>query len=305
MESSESVTADTPGARLRAAREALGISPREMADRLNWLPAHVSVIEEDRFEEFRGAAFIRGYLRAYARALNLDEDEIVASYAAMYPDQEKTPAPAPAPASIAASGQKTGWSVLFGIVVSVMIIAGIWWQQQTPAPSRPAAQTQPAAQEQAAGAPGSIQEAAAEPSRPDTSAGLVPELKEVPPDTAAGEPEQVAEDHDAGPVPASAAVAEAPVPAQAAAEPAVPAASEDVLEFQFTDDCWLEVRDGDDQLIYADLHGAGDRFSLDGKPPFRILAGNAAALTLSYRGEPVEVVTRPGRDSARFTVGQR
>jgi cytoskeleton protein RodZ len=76
------------------------------------------------------------------------------------------------------------------------------------------------------------------------------------------------------------------------------------LEFSFTEDCWLEVRDGDNQLIYADLHGEGEVLVVEGKPPFQVLAGNAAALTLSYQGEPYPVQTRPGRDTARFTVGE-
>lgn len=304
MESSDSVAGDTPGARLRSAREAMGVSPREMADRLNWLPAHVAAIEEDRFDELRGAAFVRGYLRAYARALNLDEDEIVAGYAAMHPEQEATPAPAPAPSSVAATGQKTGWSVLFGVVVSIAIIAGIWWKQQSAAPVKPAAQAQTAS------APAAVPEAsppvAPEPSRPDASTGLVAEApsEAAPAESAAIAPAETRADSGEAPAITSEPAADIAESLVAENESAAPGAAKDVLEFEFSDDCWLEVRDGDDQLIYADLHGPGDRIAIEGKPPFRILAGNAAALSLSFRGEPVPVITRPGRDSARFTVGR-
>ncbi|MEP5766450.1 MAG: DUF4115 domain-containing protein, partial [Halieaceae bacterium] len=75
------------------------------------------------------------------------------------------------------------------------------------------------------------------------------------------------------------------------------------LEFSFSGDCWLEVRDADGQLIYADLRAAGDVLQLDGKPPFQVLAGDAAAVEVLYQGEPFAVRTRPGRDTARFTVG--
>ena len=87
MENSEALDAplETPGERLRQAREQAGISPREMADRLNWLPAHVGIIENNEFDSLRGPAFVRGYLRAYARALGLDEDEMVALYDAEEP----------------------------------------------------------------------------------------------------------------------------------------------------------------------------------------------------------------------------
>jgi cytoskeleton protein RodZ len=64
------------------------------------------------------------------------------------------------------------------------------------------------------------------------------------------------------------------------------------------------VRDGGGTLIYADLRQAGDTVSLDGDAPFNVLAGNAAAVKLRYRGEPFPVRARPGRDLARFTVGE-
>lgn len=304
MESSDGRDGSTPGARLRAAREALGVSPREMADRLNWVPTHVAVIEEDRFEELRGAAFVRGYLRAYAKALNLDEDEIVAAYAALQPEQDEAPAPAPSPSPVAAPGQKTGWSVVFGVVVSIVIIGGIWWQQQAPAPVKPAAEPRQSAPAQSA--PDLVADQAPEPGRPDASAGLEAEatMQPAPVASSANLSADAVADGSAELAAEPEVVADATAEAGEALDSVAPDAADDVLEFEFSDDCWLEVRDGDDQLIYAHLHGPGDRLALEGKPPFRILAGNAAALTLSFRGEPVQVVTRPGRDSARFTVGE-
>ncbi len=82
-------------------------------------------------------------------------------------------------------------------------------------------------------------------------------------------------------------------------------AADGPLQFSFSGDCWLEVRDGEGQLIYADLRRAGDTLGLDGMPPFEILAGDAAAVSLRYRGEPVAMRTRPGRDTARLTVGEQ
>ena len=77
-----------------------------------------------------------------------------------------------------------------------------------------------------------------------------------------------------------------------------------LLTFEFSDDCWLEVRDASGQLIYANLERAGDTVRLDGEAPFEVLAGNAAAVSVSFRGEPFAFRIRPGRDTARFTVGE-
>jgi len=338
MENSETPASPevTPGTRLREAREALGMSPREMADRLNWLPAHVAAIEADNYEELKGAAFVRGYLRAYARAVNLDEDEMVALFATLYPESAKSSAqPATAPPTSAPS-QKTGMSVVLGVAVAVVVIAAIWWKQQrseeATAPSSTVAtaaqpeaasrqaseleQDEPAAAETAAAAASTgpaADDIDASPGNSDSvadvtvGAGTADDLEAGVPT-----PESVASREDAATLestvttePAAAAqpVEPSPAPAQPPAEPGAVAA-DGPLQFSFSGDCWLEVRDGEGQLIYADLRRAGDTLGLDGIPPFDILAGDAAAVTLRYQGELVPLRTRPGRDTARLTVGE-
>ena len=79
MENSEQQAA-TPGEMLRTAREALGISSREMADRLNWIPTHLIAVEENRFEVLRGKAFTRGYLCAYAKQVDIPETALLTAF---------------------------------------------------------------------------------------------------------------------------------------------------------------------------------------------------------------------------------
>ena len=94
------------------------------------------------------------------------------------------------------------------------------------------------------------------------------------------------------------------------AEPAGPVPSSPVsctdalLQFRFSGDCWLEVRDGTDTLIYADLHRSGDELDLDGQPPFVILVGDSRYVQLHYDGQEFEIQSRPGRVVARFSVGE-
>ena len=306
MESSDAIEAPlvTPGTRLRQAREEAGISPREMADRLNWLPAYVGAIEENQFDILRGNAFIRGYLRAYARALGQDEDEIVALYAAMDPQEPEEEEGADHDGGGEPGGGAGVW-IGICLALAVLVIASVWIKQQrakepAAAPAAAVEDTQEAdaasseSPAPSAAAAEAIIDAPAEINRDDSTiaASDVPapvwEADPVP------EPEPVPETE------ASVAVSPAAQRQQAAESPAGPA----MLEFSFSGDCWLEVRDGAGQLIYADLGAAGETLQLDGTPPFDILAGDAAALSLTFLGEPVEVRTRPGRDTARFTVGE-
>lgn len=311
----------TPGQRLQEAREAAGMSPRETADRLNWLPSYVTAIEENRFDQLRGSAFVRGYLRAYARAVELDEDEIVDLYLALHPDAAGPATQnASAPPSNAPS-QKTGFAVVLGVAVAAVVIGAIWWKQGQPEGA--ASKATPAATATPATSGSAVTESGEQPAVDEpvetADAGLQPGAAELPLETSGvpgdyespatepppaqdSEPEVAAERRvDAQEPETERVVAEAVTVDAAEVDSGM---ADGPLQFTFSGDCWLEVRDGEGQLIYADLKRAGETLGLDGVPPFQILAGDAAAVSLRYQGESVPILTRPGRDTARFTIGE-
>ena len=137
MENSEQpvVAAVKPGDLLREARERLGYSPREMADRLNWLPSYLKAVEENHFDELRGDAFVRGYLRAYARQVDLPEDDIVAAYDAQKPSTEDSGS-GQQDASTTGPVAGPGQTIFIGIVVALLVVAGLWWSQEQSAEQR-------------------------------------------------------------------------------------------------------------------------------------------------------------------------
>lgn len=76
-----------PGDILKAAREARGLTTKEVADKLCLRQQQVEEIEENRFDPTVAHTFIRGYLRAYAKLIGLDEKEVLAAYEALELDQ--------------------------------------------------------------------------------------------------------------------------------------------------------------------------------------------------------------------------
>ena len=70
----------SPGAMLKAERLAQDMPEREAADRLNWMPDYVAVIESDNYDKLRSPAFARGYVKAYTRLLGLDQDVLIAAF---------------------------------------------------------------------------------------------------------------------------------------------------------------------------------------------------------------------------------
>ena len=62
----------SPGAQLRRAREARGESVHEVAFALKLSPRQVDALERDDFDALPGMAFLRGFMRNYARYVGLD-----------------------------------------------------------------------------------------------------------------------------------------------------------------------------------------------------------------------------------------
>lgn len=325
-ETDDSSTGPTPGEILRAARESQDISRREMADRLNWRHDFIDAVEENRFEVLRGAAFVSGYLRTYARLLGVGEDEILAALKAMnasVSDEEPRRVETRLP-----QVQKHGFAVPVGIAAAVLLIAGMWWLGTTEDEAAPAADrgVSPSTEVDApeiASVPAVVADTAAD---VEIEAGIgaevvqqVAQQVEAPPVAIEGDTrvsEAGALEVTESPVVTEAiAVAEAPAPVPERVEPetAEPGRSpveqargegDDTLAFRFNGDCWLEVRDSIGEIIYADLRRSGDVLSVSGAAPFRILVGDASAVQLSFRDESVDIPVRPGRTTARFTVGE-
>lgn len=130
MESAEQLdfVALSPGALLRAAREAQEMSDTEAAERLNWLPRYVAMIERDDYQALRSPAFARGYIRAYGKLLQLDEEELITAFevltgGAVEGGRGKRVITEPLQL------QRTGVGIVVGLVVLALLIAGLWWWQ--------------------------------------------------------------------------------------------------------------------------------------------------------------------------------
>lgn len=68
------------GEELRDARLVLGIPLEDMAERLRIRRPYLAALEEGRVRDLPGPAYALGFVRAYAKALGLDSDEMVRRY---------------------------------------------------------------------------------------------------------------------------------------------------------------------------------------------------------------------------------
>ncbi len=68
------------GERLRAAREARGLSLSDVADQIRIRTVYLSAIEDENWSMIGAPVYIRGFIRTYARFVGLDPEEAVAAF---------------------------------------------------------------------------------------------------------------------------------------------------------------------------------------------------------------------------------
>ena len=311
---------ENPGEILSEARKKLGISQTKMAELLNLSRSKLVAVEENRFEELAAPVFARGYLRAYAQQVQVDVERVEAAYDNLPSVKEEETADHQLFRTATTHHlNKTGMAVPIGIAILVVLLIVTWWaQDDAPAPAatdavqleESAAVTPPGGQANATATGDTPSPATAgepvdpvEPYQPET---LPPQQMSEAQPSASGEVSTPA------PTPEPATVTE---PGELFADDSVtePAAPRDVivgsvveaelLEFQFSGECWLEVYNGLGELMYNDLHQDGDQVTLRGAGPFDVLLGDSRHVELNYQGEPVEIQPRPNDVIARVRVG--
>lgn len=75
------------GDRLRREREMRGITLEEITESTKISRRHLEALEGEHFDQLPGGVFNKGFVRAYARFLGLDEDRAVADYSAASNEQ--------------------------------------------------------------------------------------------------------------------------------------------------------------------------------------------------------------------------
>ncbi|HEY1938804.1 MAG TPA: RodZ domain-containing protein [Candidatus Angelobacter sp.] len=75
------------GDRLRREREMRGITLDEITESTKISRRHLEALETERFDQLPGGVFNKGFVRAYAHFLGIDEDQAVADYSAASNEQ--------------------------------------------------------------------------------------------------------------------------------------------------------------------------------------------------------------------------
>jgi cytoskeletal protein RodZ len=113
---------DTVGQLLRHLRESKGMSVEEVSRATRVPVSSVERIEADRFDELPGEVFVRGFLKSYARAVELEPEEILARYTASRRVAWVPPLPLSSPAK-PARGRRFGVAIAFVLLLILFTLA--------------------------------------------------------------------------------------------------------------------------------------------------------------------------------------
>jgi cytoskeleton protein RodZ len=123
--------ANTTGARLRNAREQLGLSQQAVAERLCLKVSTVRDIEDDKAPADLASTFLRGYIRSYARLVHIPEEELLPMMAKQAPIRAAKVAPMQSFSLGKRRKKRDGWLMSFTWLVLFVVIglSGAWWWQ--------------------------------------------------------------------------------------------------------------------------------------------------------------------------------
>lgn len=131
---------ETPGKLLVAARESQSLSQADIAKQTRLSTQTINDIENDVYDRFGAATFVRGYLRSYARAVNVSEEKILAAWEAL-DVTAKLVSPAPLVVEGVCANENTHHQVASSnapsrtvMVIGALVVlsAIVWWQNQSP-----------------------------------------------------------------------------------------------------------------------------------------------------------------------------
>jgi cytoskeleton protein RodZ len=281
------VAIQTPslGSMLREAREKLGLSVADVAVQIKFAPRQIEALEADDFEHLPEPAFVRGFVRSYAKILGLDAQILLASM-----PQTKTAAAELIPASVgvpfpnaySVRQQNMIWLGAASLV-AVILIGFSFWQFKAPPDKQsktPQVESVPV-EAKVPDEPAASESAMIEPSIPDASKGH----------SSAAMQASAQATKNVAPVQEEKTPISRPIPVHSTdSETSTDAASQPTeLRLVFGEESWTEIKDKDDNVLSSRLNPAGSELRLEGNAPFSMLIGHAAMVTLYYKGKQVDL----------------
>lgn len=305
-----------PGERLQAARIQQGLSLEDVASRMHLSAGIVEAIEENNFEEITAPIFVKGYLRAYARMVSLDEDETIQLYLEYYSEEDPpiTSTSNMAP-ELSVADARIKWTTYLVVVVLAALLAAWWWnKEQSQEPPISLGSQSSTSPEESALESGTVGTEISAISETVSEPGPVEPSAQADGEPADGDAAETTEADQGAPQTETAAQPEEsmepPPQVQELSDTSglrltrlAPSGS-DKLQIIVHADTWADIKDGADHQMVYDLLRANQILDLTGEAPFSVFLGNGHGVEILFNGEEIEILSRIRDDNtARLKIG--
>ncbi len=291
---------------LSAARIAKRLTQQDVSNNLRFSIKQIDALENNAFDVLPDAMITRGFIRNYARFLELDAEPLLASYRGRVPD--KSPNTLTVQSSmrqVKLTEDNQPWLkyILGSILVLLFLLAWFLYMDHQPqtvsAPvekvPEPVVEVKPPAEIPLP----EIALPAAERQMDETGASVSDvEANVANPAVAATTPQldtSLSTDgkKEADPIVPSTSQLPLNTPVDS---------SKKSVSMSFTGETWVSVTDKSGKVIFEKRLAAGSTDSFDGTPPFNLVIGNAKATKLVFAGQEVDLTAHTRSNVARVRL---
>lgn len=252
------------GDRLRAAREAAGMTCADIAQALKFSPRQIEMVEANAWSLLPGQTFVRGFVRNYARLLKLDPEPLLKDLeTAAMPKASVLDLPRSTEATLPQQGgvQSKDYVAVVGslVLVALAVVAYFFvpddlWSDEL----------------------AKLKAVLAPPAESRSLEAATPAVKDLMPPLA-------------NPTGADSATTPLLTEATAATTAAAAPAPGGPLRFEFDKASWIEVRDSKGAIVLSLQGTAGSAHDVEGDPPFAVIIGDGRNVRLTYRDHPIDL----------------
>lgn len=262
---------------LREARISQGLNVADVASSIKFAPRQVEALEADDYSHLPELAFVRGFVRSYARLLHIDEIPLLNSLPRAHQQltsfQDEL---AGVPFSTSQSTRRINMTWLFAaLALAVFLGIGVWLSQDKPEAKKAA--ESPVAVVPAELAASAVVVASAVVASPSLAASAVPATASAIKDAM---------------VKKEVTVAEVMIPKEVATPKEVVAnqgVAQGPIHLVFEEESWVDVKDKSGKTLFKQVNPPKSEQWVNGHPPFSLVIGNASSVRLYYEGEEIDL----------------
>lgn len=263
------------GSILAASRKQQKRTVEEIADELNLSVTQIRTIELDQSEGLPEPTYVRGYIRSYARLLNLDVEDVLEHY--LNPNWQKGARLDDMPRDIGSAddSRRGGFFTPFKVIVVLLLLVVLCYLLFS----------------------GKLSNFMSSDSLLNRSTQSVPSS----PTTKLSEPEVVLSNQDKADASNSAADQQTGDVAEVAVD-AVVSLPENTLGLNFSDTSWVDIRDGNGERLAYKSYAQGEILNVSSATTMSVFIGNAKAVSADLNGQPYDISQYREGVFARFTI---